>query len=113
MARAVAMPEYTLLAAASIPMVLLVEFGWLRTGLFRQLRYWLALAIVVFFQVLVDGFLTKSEGTIVSYYEPHISGVRVGWNTPIEDFAFGFSLVTATLLLWVRSPRRRAREEER
>jgi hypothetical protein len=28
--------------------------------------------------------------------------VRVPWDIPVEDYLFGFSMVTLTLLLWVR-----------
>jgi hypothetical protein len=28
--------------------------------------------------------------------------VRVPWDIPVEDYLFGFSMVTLTLMLWVR-----------
>ena len=44
-----------------------VELFWLRTGVFRQGQYWIAMGIVYFFHVLVDGWLTKLSAPIVIY----------------------------------------------
>ncbi len=96
------MPEYTVLAVLSVLAVVLLERLWLRTGLFRQRQYWAALAIIAFFQVLVDGWLTKLSAPIVLYDERQTSGVRMPWDIPVEDFLFGFSMVTLAILLWVR-----------
>ena len=96
------MPEYTALAIVSVLLVLAAERWWLRTGLLRTAQYWTAMAIVLFFMVLVDGWLTKLSDPIVLYDEQQTSGLRVPWDIPVEDFAFGFSMVTLTLLLWVR-----------
>lgn len=74
----------------------------LRTGLFRRLAYWLSMLIVLGFQIFVDGWLTKLSAPIVLYDEQHTSGVRVFFDTPIEDFLFGFAMITAVLLLWER-----------
>ncbi|GAB49778.1 lycopene cyclase domain-containing protein [Mobilicoccus pelagius] len=103
------MPEYTVLAAVSVCVVLALEWHW-RTGLFRTARYWLSMAIVGFFQILVDGWLTKLDAPIVLYAPQHHLGVRVPWDIPIEDFLFGFSMVTLTILLWVRAGSRHATE---
>ncbi len=98
------MPEYTFLAVLSVLGVLAAERWWLRTGLLRTAQYWLSMAIVLFFMVLVDGWLTKLSAPIVRYDEDRTIGVRVPWDIPVEDFLFGFSMVTLTLLLWVRQP---------
>ncbi|REF36233.1 lycopene cyclase domain-containing protein [Thermasporomyces composti] len=99
-------PEYTVAAFASVPVVVALELVVLRTGLFRRPAYWLSLAIMFAFQVLVDGWLTKLSAPIVVYAPEHSSGVRFPWDIPVEDFAFGFSLITLTLLLWERLARR-------
>ena len=96
------MPEYTLLAVLSVVATVAVEVLWLRTGIFRRSQYWIAMAIVYFFHVLVDGWLTKLSAPIVIYDEGQITGVRVPWDIPVEDCLFGFSMITVTLLLWVR-----------
>lgn len=100
------MPEYTLLAALSVVVVVAVELAWLRTGVFRTARYWVSMVIVMAFQVPVDGWLTKLSDPVVLYDDAQISGVRVPWDVPVEDFAFGFSMVTLTIVVWVALARR-------
>lgn len=105
------MPEYTLLAVLSVVGIALLERFWLRTGIFRTARLWLAMAIVFAFQVLVDGWLTKLSAPIVLYDEAQTLGVRVPWDIPVEDFLFGFSMVSLTIMLWVRRGRGTDEEE--
>jgi lycopene cyclase domain-containing protein len=104
------MPEYTALAVLSVLVTVAAERFWLRTGVFRSTQYWVAMGIVAFFQVLVDGWLTKLSAPIVLYDEDQNIGVRWPWDIPVEDFLFGFSMVTLTILLWLRWGRR---DEER
>ncbi|MEV0675075.1 lycopene cyclase domain-containing protein [Actinosynnema sp. NPDC050436] len=96
------MPEYLLAASLSVVVVVVLEAAVLRTGLFRKPAYWFALAVVLAFQVPVDGWLTKLDAPVVLYADWAISGLRVPWDIPVEDFLFGFSMVTLTLLLWER-----------
>jgi lycopene cyclase domain-containing protein len=107
-----AVPEYTVSAAVAVAVVVAAEVAWLRTGLFRTRQYWLAMAIVLGFQVPVDGWLTKSSAPIVQYHEPATTGVRAPWDIPVEDFLFGFALCTATIALWRHSGRRAGRRPE-
>lgn len=94
--------EYTVPAVGAVLAVLALELFWLRTGLFRRPAYWLSMLIVFAFQVLVDGWLTKLSAPIV-LYEPRVMlGLRAPWDIPVEDFLFGFAMITATLLLWER-----------
>ena len=100
------MPEYTLLTVVGVVGVVLLEWLLLRTGIFRTAQYWCAMAIVFAFQVLVDGFLTRLAAPVVIYAPQHHLGVRWPWDIPIEDFGFGFCLVTLTILVWKRVGRR-------
>ena len=93
---------YTLPAIISVVVVCVLEWAVLRTGLFRKPAYWMSMVIVFGFQILVDGWLTKLSAPIVIYDDRHTSGVRFPWDIPVEDFLFGWALVTAVLLLWVR-----------
>ncbi|PRC43839.1 lycopene cyclase domain-containing protein [Mycobacterium sp. ITM-2017-0098] len=93
---------YTLPALVAVVVVIVWELRFLRTGLFRRPAYWISMAIVVGFQVPVDGWLTKLSAPIVLYNEDHSSGIRFPWDIPVEDFLFGWAMVTAVLLLWVR-----------
>jgi lycopene cyclase domain-containing protein len=93
---------YTLPAVLAVVAVCCWELLVLRTGLFTKPAYWISMAIVGAFQVAVDGWLTKLSAPIVLYAPEHISGVRMPWDIPVEDFLFGFALVTSVLLLWQR-----------
>ena len=93
---------YTLPAVLAVIVVLALEFGVLRTGLFRRPAYWISMVIVFAFMIPVDGWLTKLSAPIVIYDDSHTSGVRIPFDIPVEDFLFGFALVTAVLLLWER-----------
>ena len=91
---------YTLPAVLAVLAVCVLELRVLRTGLFRRPAYWISMVIVVGFQIPVDGWLTKLSAPIVLYDDQHTTGVRFPFDIPIEDFLFGFALVTAVLLLW-------------
>ncbi|AYE95021.1 MULTISPECIES: lycopene cyclase domain-containing protein [Mycobacterium] len=91
---------YTVPAVVSVLAVCALEFTVLRTGLFRKLAYWLSMVIVLGFQVPVDGWLTKLSAPVVIYDERQTSGLRFPFDIPVEDFLFGFALVTGVLLLW-------------
>ena len=98
---------YTVPAVVAALAVGALELIILRTGLFRRPAYWLSMLIVVGFQILVDGWLTKLSAPIVVYDNRQTSGIRFPFDIPIEDFFFGFALVTAVLLLWERQRERR------
>ena len=53
-----------------------LELTVLRTGLFRRPAYWLSMLIVIGFQILVDGWLTKLSAPIVVYDNRQTSGIR-------------------------------------
>jgi lycopene cyclase domain-containing protein len=93
-------PEYTVASACGVVLTVLLEVLVLRTGLFRDPRYWVALAIVAAFQLLVNGVLTCPP--IVSYDPDQILGPRIVC-APIEDLGFGFAMVTTTIALWRRA----------
>jgi lycopene cyclase domain-containing protein len=93
--------EYTIAASVAPVAVVALELVVLRTGLLRQRQYWAALVIALAFQVPVDGWLTAGDHPVVGYAEHASSGLRL-WHIPVEDFGFGFALVSLTLLLWVR-----------
>ncbi|MDA4109009.1 lycopene cyclase domain-containing protein [Mycolicibacterium holsaticum] len=103
---------YTLPAVLAVVAVCVWEVAVLRTGLFRRPAYWLSMAIVTGFQVPVDGWLTKLSAPIVLYDEHHTSGIRFPFDIPVEDFLFGWALVTAVLLLWERQRLSDRREED-
>ncbi|MFT3876921.1 MAG: lycopene cyclase domain-containing protein [Propioniciclava sp.] len=94
------MPEYTVATLLSMLAVIAIEVFWLRTGVFGSLRYWISMGIIFFFQALVDGWLTKLSDPIVLYHPDRMTGIRWPWDIPIEDFGFGFAMVTLTIIVW-------------
>ena len=97
---------YTVPAVAAVATVIAAEFVFFRTGLFRRPAYWTSMLIVLAFQIPVDGWLTKLSAPVVEYSSRQMTGVRGPLDIPVEDFLFGFALVTAALLLWERQARR-------
>ena len=69
---------YTLPAVLSVVIVVALEFTVFHTGLFCRRAYWLTMLIVLGFQILVDGWLTKLSAPIVIYHDRHTSGVHSG-----------------------------------
>lgn len=98
---------YTVPAILAVLAVVAIEFTVLRSGLFKRPAYWLSMLIVLGFQIPVDGWLTKRSAPIVSYDDRQTSGVRFVFDIPVEDFLFGFAMLTAVLLLWERQRARR------
>jgi lycopene cyclase domain-containing protein len=102
---------YTVPAVVAVIVVCALEFCVLRTGLFRKPAYWISMVIVVGFQIPVDGWLTKLSAPIVIYDDRHTSGIRFPFDIPVEDFLFGWAMVTAVLLLWERQRLRASRKD--
>jgi len=101
---------YTVPAVAAVAVVIAAELAVLRTGLFRRAAYWVSMLIVLGFQIPVDGWLTKLSAPVVEYSRRQMTGIRGPLDIPVEDFLYGFALVTAALLLWERQARRRRSE---
>lgn len=102
------MGEYTAWALGGSVAIVLLELVVFRSGLFRTRHYWISMAIIVFFQFLVDGWLTKLSAPIVIYNPDEFSGIRFPWDIPVEDYLFGFAMITLTMLLWDWLGRRRS-----
>jgi lycopene cyclase domain-containing protein len=96
------MAEYTVIAVLATGAVVAAELLWWRTGLFRRRSYWLTMAICFAFMIPVNGWLTKLSAPIVLYSSDDRTGWRFPWDIPVEDFVFGFALLTLVLLLWER-----------
>lgn len=90
------MKEYTLISLGSIVITLFLE-KLLKTGLFRKVEYYIYLIFIMAAELIVNGAIT-SKG-IVKYNLDFYLGFRIG-TIPLEDFFFGFSMVTATIIFW-------------
>lgn len=105
------MPEYTLLTVIAVVLVILLDVAVVRTRLLTTATFWITLTIVWGFQILVDGWLTKLNAPIVIYDDASFSGVRIFFDSPVEDFGFGFAMIVATLMTWEALGRRRDTQE--
>lgn len=91
--------SYTTLALLAVAVAVVVDLAVLRTGLLRTRAFWVAYAIVLFFQLVTNGLLTGIP--IVRYDPSAILGQRLVF-APVEDVLFGFAMVVVTLATWVR-----------
>ncbi len=95
--------SYSVLAFVAAAVAVVADLLVLRTRLLTRAIYWTTEAIVLAFQLAVNGVLT---GRGVVRYDPRaIIGAHLVF-APIEDLFFGFALVTLTLSLWVWLGRR-------
>lgn len=100
------MPVYPALSLAAAAAVVLIECAVLRTGIFRQPAYWVAMLVSYVFMVPVDGWLTKLSAPIVVYRDADTSGLRPVWDILAEEFAYAFALLTLVIMLWDWAGRR-------
>ncbi len=95
--------SYSALAVVAVVGALLVDLVVLRTRMVTRPVFWVAYAIVIVFQLLMNGVLT---GLDVVVYDPDaIWGPRIAY-APVEDLLFGFALVVLTLASWAAVNRR-------
>jgi lycopene cyclase domain-containing protein len=95
--------SYSALAVSAVVAVLVVDLLVYRTRMVTRPVFWAAYAIVVVFQLLMNGVLT---GLDVVVYDPGtIWGPRIAY-APVEDLLFGFAMVTLTLATWAAVNRR-------
>ena len=92
--------QYTAAAVVAVVAVVLLEVRLLRTGLLGTRPYWIALTICYAFMIAVNGWLTKLTAPIVLYDADATTGWRLPWDIPVEDYLFGFALLTLAMLLW-------------
>ena len=101
------MTSYTVAATLAVLIAILADLLILRTALLRLRTWWTAYGIVVVFQLLTNGWLTGRG--IVRYSDEAILGServvflgegRIAY-APVEDLAFGFSLVLISCAAWV------------
>lgn len=89
--------SYTTTAVLGVLAALLLDLVVLGTRLVAGRVFWTAYPIVLAGQLLANGVLT---GLGVVRYDPEaIVGLRLAY-APVEDLAFGFALVLASLSLW-------------
>jgi lycopene cyclase domain-containing protein len=95
--------SYSALAVLAVVAVLVLDLAVYRTRMVTRPVFWVAYAIIITFQLLVNGVLTGLE--VVTYDPDAISGPRIAY-APVEDLLFGFAMVTLTLASWAAVNRR-------
>ena len=90
------MKEYTLISVVAVVLTVLIARKS-ASRLFQRREFLIFLLIILFFKFLVNGYLTSQ--LIVIYNPRFFLNVRIG-SIPVEDFLFGFSMVTMTIVLW-------------
>lgn len=99
--------SYTELVLVAIVFTVINDLFILKTRLLTRKVFWTSYAIIIFFQLITNGWLTYNE--IVTYSDEVIVGTRIAF-APIEDLGFGFALVTNVMALWVYWGRRGIRK---
>ncbi|MGD9015683.1 MAG: lycopene cyclase domain-containing protein [Candidatus Omnitrophota bacterium] len=90
------MKEYTILSVISVLFTLTLDKKSNVRVLLRK-EFYLFLIIILCFKFFVNGYLT---GQYIVIYNPRFFlGLRLG-SIPIEDFLFGFSMVTMSIIFW-------------
>ena len=104
--------SYTAAALLGVVATVVLDLFVLRTRLLLRRAFWVAYAIVVFFQLITNGILT---GRGIVFYDgnaivgssstagrmPALFGDGRIVFAPLEDLMFGFALVVQTLAWWV------------
>jgi len=108
--------SYTAISIVAVVAAVLLDRWGLRTRLTGTSAWWSAYAIIVFFQLVTNGWLTGRR--IVRYAGSAILGDgRVAFlghgrllYAPVEDLGFGFALVLTSCAVWVWLGRRSGEE---
>jgi len=90
------MKEYTILAVCSVFATIFLD-KIIQIRILKKIEFYIFLLIILFFKILVNGYLTSQS--IVMYNPSYFLGLRIG-SIPLEDFLFGFSMVTMTIIFW-------------
>ncbi|MFA5115300.1 MAG: lycopene cyclase domain-containing protein [Candidatus Omnitrophota bacterium] len=98
------MKEYTILAVISVITTVILD-RTSKVGVLKKRVFYLFLAVILFFKLLVNGYLTASP--IVIYDSDFFMGLRIT-TIPLEDFFFGFSMVATSIIFWEYFKRREA-----
>ncbi|GAA5116494.1 hypothetical protein GCM10023339_25250 [Alloalcanivorax gelatiniphagus] len=105
--------SYTALTVVGVLAALVLDRWVARTRLTGSADWWSAYAIIVFFQLLTNGWLTgrgivrySSDAILGSERVRFVGDGRLVY-APIEDLAFGFALVLTSCVAWTWLGRRR------
>jgi len=89
---------YTDIAIVAFIASIIADRLLIRSKLLTRKVFWTSYAIILFFQLLTNWWLTSRN--IVMYNPDAIIGLRIA-SAPVEDLFFGFALVLLVMNLWV------------
>lgn len=108
---------YTSIAVLAVLGALGLDRWGLRTRLTGSRTWWTAYGIILFFQLLTNGWLTgrgivqyDADAIVGSGRAQLLGGGRIFF-APVEDVGFGFALVLTTTMVWVWLGRRSGEEK--
>lgn len=90
--------SYTKIAITAFLLSILLDLFITKSRLLTRAVYWTSYAIIIFFQLITNWWLTSRE--IVMYDPDAIIGLRIA-SAPVEDLFFGFALVLSVMSLWI------------
>ena len=90
--------SYTQIAICAVIVALIFDLFISKRKLTTRKVFWTSYAIIVFFQLITNWWLTSRN--IVMYSDQAIIGLRIA-SAPVEDLLFGFAMVLLVLDLWV------------
>jgi lycopene cyclase domain-containing protein len=90
--------SYTQIAICAVIAALIFDLFISKRRLTTRKVFWTSYAIIVFFQLITNWWLTSRN--IVMYSDQAIIGLRIA-SAPVEDLLFGFAMVLSVLDLWV------------
>ena len=90
--------NYTGIALTAFLFSILFDLYIIKSRLLTWAIFWTSYAIIVFFQLITNWWLTSRE--IVMYDPDAIIGLRIA-SAPAEDLFFGFALVLSVMNLWI------------
>jgi len=97
--------EYTILAVLSVFVVILFDLI-LRTRLVLSRKFWVFWVVMFIIIFIINGYLTWRP--IVTYGSDFFLNIRL-FTIPIEDFLYGFSLLTGNIVIWEYYNKKKAR----
>jgi len=86
--------EYTFLGILAVILTFIIG-KILKADIFKKKIFWFFILIILFFKFMANGYLTGAN--IVRYDPKFFIGYRLG-SMPWEDFLFGFSMVSLTII---------------
>jgi lycopene cyclase domain-containing protein len=90
------MKEYSMLAVLSVIIVIIID-RLLKIRLISDKRFWKFWLVMFIIICIVNGYLTWRP--VVIYGSAFYLGIRL-FTIPLEDFLFGFSLISFNIIIW-------------